>query len=77
MRKSLDEIHELLDEFEMELSKIRAIWRQIEIDNPDFEQVSEENRQINKMRSFPMGCAIKDIGNILSKDMGDIIQGHR
>lgn len=43
MRKFLNEISELLNNFEMELSKIRAIWRQLEIDNPGFEQVSEEN----------------------------------
>ncbi len=43
MRKFLDEIHEILDDFETKLSKTRAIWRQVEIDNPGFEQVSEEN----------------------------------
>lgn len=43
MRKFLDKISELLNTFEIELSKIRAIWRQIEIDNPGFEQLSEES----------------------------------
>jgi len=55
MRKSLDEIQELLDEFETELLKIRDIWRQIEIDNPDFEQVSEENWQEKHARMWLHG----------------------
>jgi hypothetical protein len=43
MHKYLDEISKLLNDFEMELSKIRDFWRMIEINNPDFEQVSKEN----------------------------------
>lgn len=43
MDSPLIEIHMLLDEFEHDLSKIRAIWKQIEIDNPGFDPISEEN----------------------------------
>lgn len=52
MNELLEEIYELLDSFEAELSKIRAIWRQIEIDNPSFEQVSEENWQEKHARMW-------------------------
>lgn len=55
MHKFLDGLSELLNNFEMELSKIRSIWRQIEADNPDFEQVSEENWQKKQARMWLHG----------------------
>lgn len=45
MQSHLDEIQYLLNDFETELSKLRTIWRQLEINNPDFEEVSEYNWQ--------------------------------
>lgn len=56
MHKHPDKIQCLLDEFEAELSRIRAIWRQIEIDNPSFEQVSEENWQEKHARMWLHGA---------------------
>lgn len=56
MNEFLEEIYKLLDDFEKELSKIRAIWRQIEIDNPSFEQVSEENWQEKHARMWLHGA---------------------
>ena len=49
---SLLEIHHLLDKFESELSTIRANWKQIEIDNPGFDPVSEENWQEKRHRMW-------------------------
>lgn len=57
MQRYLDEIHYLLDDFETELLKLRTIWRQIEIDNPNFEQVSEENWQEKHARMWLHGAA--------------------
>jgi len=50
------EIHNLLDDFENELSKIRAFWRQIEIDNPGFDPVSEESCQEKHARMWLHGA---------------------
>ena len=50
------EIHNLLDDFENELSKIRAFWRQIEIDNPGFDPVSEESWQEKHARMWLHGA---------------------
>ena len=52
MDDPLLEIHKLLKDFENELSKIREVWKQLEIDNPDFEQVSEENWQEKQARMW-------------------------
>ena len=49
-------MHKLLDDFETDLLKIRAIWRQIEIDNPSFDQVSEKNWQEKCARMWLHGA---------------------
>jgi hypothetical protein len=56
MDDPLLEIHTLLIEFQNELVKIRAIWQQIETDNPNFNQVSEENWQEKQARMW-LHCA--------------------
>ena len=56
MNNSLSEIHKLLDDLESDLSKIRATWKQIEIDNPGFDPVSEENWQETYARMWLHGA---------------------
>lgn len=56
MNDPLCEIQHLLDKFEDELSTIRSIWKQLEIDNPGFEQVSEENWQEKQARMWLHGA---------------------
>lgn len=71
MRKVLDEINELLVEFEMELLKIRAFWRQVEIDNPNFEQVSEENWQEKHAKMWLHGGTTVQDCNRLERWLND------
>ncbi len=54
MRNCLDEIHELLEDFEAEVSSLRATWRQVKIDNPYFEEVSQKG-----MKNMP-GCGFME-----------------
>lgn len=56
MNDPLSEIQHLLDKFEDELSMVRSIWKQLEIDNPGFEQVSEENWQEKQARMWLHGA---------------------
>ncbi len=56
MNDPLIEIQHLLDNFEDELSTIRSIWKQLEIDNPSFDQVSEGNWQEKQARMWLHGA---------------------
>lgn len=67
MYKHLDKIQDLLDDFEMELSNVRAIWKKIEIDNLDFEQVSEDNYQEKHARMWLHGATRVDERNELER----------
>ena len=40
MSSLLDEVCAILDDFESKIAKVKAIWRQLEEDNPHFEHVS-------------------------------------
>lgn len=67
MHKHLDDIHGLLDDFEMELSKIKAIYRQQEIDHPHFEQLPEDNWQETYARMWLHGAIRIDERNELER----------
>lgn len=71
MYKHLDKIQGFLDDFEMELSNVRAIWKQIEIDNPDFEQVSEDNCQEKHARMWLHGATRVEERNELERWLYD------
>ncbi len=44
MSTPLDEAYTILNELEEDVAKVRAIWQQLEKDNPHLEQVASENR---------------------------------
>ena len=56
MNSSFNELCNMLEDFESECTKTRNIWKQIEIDNPSFEQVSEENWQEKQSRMWLHGA---------------------
>jgi len=56
MNDPLREIQEILDDLDNNLAEMKASWKQIEIDNPGFDQVSEENWNIRFSRSWLHGA---------------------
>ena len=56
MSNPLAEIYDILDDFENDLSTKRAIWKKLEIDNPYFELLSEENWEEKHARMWLHGA---------------------
>lgn len=55
MNNPLNEAQELLCGLEEDLAETEAFWKQIAIDNPGFDPVSEEYRKIRRTRSWLHG----------------------
>lgn len=56
MNDPLQTAQDVLTDLENDLAKIRALWKQIEIDNPGFDPVSEEHWKIRHARSWLHGA---------------------
>jgi hypothetical protein len=53
---------EILNDLETDLTNIREFWRQVEIDNPGFDVVSEENWNQKHARCWLHGATdVKEI----------------
>jgi hypothetical protein len=56
MRSPLDDACDILDEFEKDVAKVQASWKEIAELNPDFEHVSPENWQEKYYRMWLHGA---------------------
>jgi len=52
----LKEAQEILNDLEKDLTKIRALWKQFDIDNPGFDPISEEHLKTKCARSWLHGA---------------------
>ena len=67
MNDSLNEAQEILNDLENDLAKTRTLWKQIEMDNPGFDPVSEEHWKIRCARSWLHGATDVRESNQLEK----------
>lgn len=67
MNAPLKEAQEILNDLENDLAKTRALWKQIEIDNPGFDPVSDEHWKIRCARSWLHGATDIRESNQLEK----------
>jgi hypothetical protein len=71
MNEHLHAIHDLLDDFEAELSELNAVWSRVRKDNPDFDQISEERCQERYHRLWLHGATTSFESNELEQWLYD------